>query len=72
MKMRPCRPALQKGMIVDLTPKLAITAGKLSLKHALPLADAVIFATTREYGATLWTQDIHFQNIPGVRYFIKK
>jgi len=64
--------ALQKGVVVDLTSKLAIMAGKLSLKHALPMADAVILAATREYGATLWTQDVHFQNIPGVKYFVKK
>lgn len=64
--------ALQKGIVVDLTPKLAIMASKLSLQHALPMADAVILAATREYGATLWTQDVHFKNIPGVKYFTKK
>lgn len=64
--------ALQKGIVVDLTPKLAIMASKISLQHALPMADAVILATTREHDATLWTQDVHFKNIPGVKYFTKK
>jgi predicted nucleic acid-binding protein len=64
--------ALQKGTVADLTPKLAITAGKLSLQLALPMADAVILATAREHGATLWTGDIHFKKIPGVKYFPKR
>lgn len=64
--------ALQKGIVVDLTPKLAIMAGKISLQHALPMADAVILATTREHGATLWTQDVHFKNMTSVKYFTKK
>ena len=64
--------ALQKGTVIDLTPKLALAAGKLSLMHALPMADAVILATAREHGATLWTQDVHFKEIGGVKYFPKK
>ena len=64
--------ALQKGTVVDLTPKLAIAASKLSLQHLIPMADAIIFATTLAYGATFWTQDIHFKNISGVKYFPKK
>jgi len=64
--------ALQKGVVVDLTPKLAISAGKLSLQHSLPVADAIILATARANGATLWTQDVHFKGIPGIKYFQKK
>ena len=64
--------ALQKGTVADLTPKLAISASKLSLKHSLPMADAIILATAHAYEATLWTQDIHFKNINGVKYFPKK
>ncbi len=64
--------ALQKGTVVDLTPTLAISAGKLSLQHALPMADAIILATARAQGATLWTQDVHFKDIAGVKYFPRK
>jgi len=63
--------AMQKGLVADLTPKVAIAAGKLSLKHALPMADAVILATAREHGAALWTQDVLFKDIAGVKYFPK-
>jgi toxin FitB len=64
--------AMQKGTVADLTPKLAISAGKLSMQHSLPMADAIILATTHAHGATLWTQDIHFKNITGVKYFPRK
>jgi predicted nucleic acid-binding protein len=64
--------ALQKGTVADLTPTLAISASKLSLQHALPMADAIILATAQAHGATLWTQDVHFKDIDGVRYFPRK
>jgi predicted nucleic acid-binding protein len=61
--------ALARGTVADLTPGLAFAAAKLSLQHALPMADAIILATAQAHGATLWTQDAHFQGIGGVRYF---
>lgn len=64
--------AMQKGQVISLDAKLAIAASKLSLLHRLPMADAVILATAREHGAILWTQDAHFREIPGVRYYPKK
>ena len=64
--------AMQKGAVVDLTPKLALAASKLSLRHALPMADAIILATSQAFDATLWTQDAHFKGLDGVRHFLKK
>ena len=64
--------ALQKGLVADLTPKLAISASKLSLQHSLPMADAIILATAQAHGATIWTQDSHFSGIRGVKYFPNK
>lgn len=32
------------------------------------IADAVILATARAHGATIWTQDAHFEGLRGVRY----
>jgi len=64
--------ALQKGTVIELTAKLALAAGKLSLRHMLPMADAVILATAGEHGATVWTQDAHFKEIAGVKYFEKR
>ncbi len=64
--------AMQKGNVITLDTKLAIAASKLSLLHRLPMADAIILATAREHGAILWTQDAHFKEIAGVKYFSKK
>lgn len=64
--------AMEKGVVIDLNSRLALAAAKLSLQHTLPMADAVILATAREHGATLWTQDFHFREIAGVKYFPKK
>ncbi|AGA35479.1 hypothetical protein TVNIR_3855 [Thioalkalivibrio nitratireducens DSM 14787] len=33
------------------------------------MADSIILATAREFGATLWIQDADFEGIEGVRYF---
>ena len=30
------------------------------------MADSLIYATTRRHGAVLWTQDAHFDGLPGV------
>jgi len=64
--------AMQKGTVIDLTPRLAMSAASLSLKHALPMADSIILATAQAYDATLWTQDIDFKAIDSVKYFAKK
>jgi len=63
--------AMQKGTVVNLTTKLAISASKLSLLYKLPMADSLILATAKEYDATIWTQDVDFKNAPGVNYFPK-
>jgi predicted nucleic acid-binding protein len=59
---------MQEGNVVDLDTHLSMRAAKAGLAHKLPLADSVIFATAQAYGATLWTQDAHFENIAGVHY----
>jgi predicted nucleic acid-binding protein len=32
------------------------------------MADAIILTTARSAGATLWTQDAHFEGMEGVEY----
>jgi toxin FitB len=61
--------AMQKGKVVELTDNLAVSAAKLSLEIGLPMADSIILATARAYGARIWTQDSDFADIPGVNYF---
>ena len=61
--------AMQKGTVIDLTAQLAVAASKLSLEHALPMADSIILSTAKAFDAILWTQDSDFKNIAGVKYF---
>lgn len=59
---------MQQGEVVDLTGSLALSAATLSAAHKLPLADRVMYATTRAFDATLWTQDADFECLPHPRY----
>ncbi len=36
------------------------------------MADSIILATARAYGAILWTQDVDFEKIARVRYIQKR
>jgi predicted nucleic acid-binding protein len=59
---------MHQGRLVDLTAPLAIDAARLSRSANLPMADSIMLATARVYGATLWTQDGDFEGLPGVRF----
>lgn len=63
---------MQKGKVIDLSPRLAMTSAKLSLAHALPMADSVILATARMNDAVIWTQDVDFKGLDSVKYFEKR
>jgi toxin FitB len=58
---------MQRSLIVNVDLALATRA----MRKGLPLADSLIYATAQLHGATLWTQDQHFEGLPGVRYFQK-
>lgn len=60
-----------QGRVVDLDAHIALTAAQTSRAEHLPMADSIILATSRIHKAELWTQDDHFENKPGVRYFPK-
>lgn len=62
---------MRQGRVVDLTDTLAMDAARLGLRHRLPMADSIIYATARAGAAILWTQDADFAELPGVRYFPK-
>lgn len=63
--------SMRTGIVVPLDAPLASFAADLAIKHKLPLADAIIYATTLARKATLWTQDEHFKGLPNVRFFPK-
>lgn len=62
---------MMQGRVVDLDADLALSAARLGLRHRLPLADSIVFATARRFEATVWTQDADFDGLPGVRYIAK-
>ena len=62
---------MRQGKVVDLDADLALSAAKLGREHGLLLADSVILATARKFGATVWTQDSDFKGLEGVSYIPK-
>lgn len=63
---------MRQGRRVDLTDTLALGAARLSVELRLPMADSIILHTARQQHATLWTQDAHFEGLPGVNYVRKR
>ena len=59
---------MEQGAVVELNATLALAAAKLSADLKLPMADSIMLATARSFGATLWTQDGDFESMEGVRY----
>lgn len=59
---------MRQGRVAELTEALAVAAARLSVKHALPMADSMMLATAQAWDAVLWTQDSDFEGMPGVRY----
>src|SRR5438876_665635 len=47
---------MQQGDVVPLDAPLALSAARLGLEHKLRVAGSVIYATTLQAGAVLWTQ----------------
>ncbi len=58
---------MQRGRVVPIDLNLALEAAV----NGLPMADSLIYATALQHGALLWTQDAHFDGLPGVTYFRK-
>ena len=57
---------MQQTRVVSFDSQLAVTAAGASLRHGLPMADAIVYATGMECGCTVVTGDRHFKDLPGV------
>ena len=60
--------SMRQGTVVDIDERIAIDAAICSKDMKLPIANSIILATARIYNAMIWTQDIDFESIPGVKY----
>lgn len=60
---------MQQGRVVELDAALALRAAALGVRHKLPLADSIVYATAQQARAVVWTQDADFEGLDGVRYW---
>ncbi len=63
---------MKLGKLIPLDASVAIDAARYGVEYKLPLADSIIYATARKYDALVWTQDIDFKLLEGVKYYSKK
>ena len=63
---------LHQGLVVPLDSAISLGAAQIGVAHKLPLADSIIYATAKQYDATVWTMDAHFADLPNVRYSAKR
>lgn len=63
---------MSRARVADLSPEIAWQASHCARAHRLAMADAIIYATAIHHEAELWTQDSHFEGLPGVRFFAKR
>lgn len=59
---------MKQGRVIPITEEIALKAALVSLKHQLPMADSLVYATGQAEGAVVWTQDEDFQGLTGVRF----
>jgi len=55
--------ALGRATIAPVDESLALEAADLSLIHGLAMADSLVYATARRFGATLVTGDADFEGL---------
>ncbi len=63
-----CESVMCRGQVIDID----LAAVRQAVALSLPLADSLIYGTAQAHKAILWTQDAHFEGLPGVKYFAKE
>jgi toxin FitB len=66
-----CLDVMRQGRVLDLTDSRAVASADIAVKHKLAMADAVIYSMAREFDGTLWTQDVDYDGLDGVKFFEK-
>jgi predicted nucleic acid-binding protein len=62
---------MEQGKVMPLDSSLAIDAAVYGFNNKLPLADSIIYATAKKFGAVVWTQDADFKSLSDVKYYPK-
>lgn len=63
--------ALAKFEQIPVDDLVADIASELAHAHKIAMADALVYAVAQTLDAELWTQDKHFEHLPGVKFFPK-
>ena len=58
---------MRQGKLIEADLSISLAAAQLDMS----MADSIIYATAREYNATVWSQDAHFEGRLGVKFFPK-
>ena len=66
-----CLNVMRMGRVLEVSDARAIAAAAAARAHGLAMADALMYSMAQEFGATLWTQDVDYQGLPGVRFTAK-
>ena len=59
---------MTKTKILPLTEEISLLAAEMSLKHSLPVADAIVYATAIKEACPVVTSDPHFKGLEDVIY----
>ena len=63
---------MEQGRVIVLDGDLAVDAAQYGVEYKLPLADSIIYATAQKFSALIWTQDIDFKSLEGIKYYSKR
>lgn len=61
----------ENGLVVPLDTALALYAAELSKEYNLSMADAIVYATSKNNNVELITADKHFKDLANVKFFEK-
>lgn len=59
---------LNSTEVIPLSASTALLAADLSLQYRIAMADAIVYATSREQNAQVITSDADLKDLPGVVY----
>jgi len=63
---------MQQGTVVNLDERIAVNAARVGVDLKIPMADSIVLASARAYGAIVCTQDEDFKDLPNVQYRRRK